>query len=604
MNSPLESRPDSPDKTVARLRDLLPFIAPYKGHIAIALMFLLLAAVMTLSMPVAIRRVVDLGMVTNSSAAISQHFWLLLALGCLLAIFASLRFYMVSWIGERVVADLRSAVFSHVLKLTPSFFEQVRTGEILSRITTDTTLIQNVVGSSVSIALRSAVTLIGGLIMLAATSFKLASILLIVLPVVVVPIFLIGRRIRKLSRISQDKVADTSAVAGEILNAIEVVQAFTLEKIQRKKFHTAVDHAFQTAKKRVRTRAALTGIAMVSVITSMVAVLWVGTIDVVNGNMTGGELSQFLLYAIIVGGSTTMIGEIWGSLQQAAGATERIIELLSTEPLIKAPDKPVQLPSPTRGELRFENVLFHYPSRPENLALADFSLHIEPGESVALVGPSGAGKSTVFQLLLGFHRPQQGRILFDDCDLEHINPEELRNNIAVVPQQTMLFAASILENIRYGNPNAGDAEVIEAARKASADEFISTLPMAYDTILGERGARLSGGQQQRIAIARAILRQPSLLLLDEATSALDSESEVSVQAGLRSLAAQCTTIIIAHRLATVMEADRIVVMENGKIVATGSHQELAEKTGVYARLVELQLSGGQSKDQLSIATQR
>ena len=596
MSTTLETRPSAKNKSLAPLRGLLPYLLPYKAIIALALLFLVLAAAMTLAMPVAFRRVLDFGIMAKDSTVISQYFLMLLLLSVLLAAFASLRFFLVSWIGERVVADLRAALFKHVLGLTPSFFEDSRTGEILSRLTTDTTLIQNVVGSSVSIALRSAVTLAGGLIMLLATSIKLAGILLLLLPVVVLPIFLIGRRIRKLSRLSQDKIADTSGVAGEIINALQIVQAFSLEQLKQQKFEDTVENAFNTAKRRIKTRALLTAIAMLSVMSSIVIVLWVGTVDVLTAQMTGGELAQFLLYAIIVGSSTTMIGEIWGSLQQAAGAAERIAELLATEPTVLAPPNPLPLPAKLNGEVNFQSVSFAYPTRMDTNALDDFSLHIAPRERIALVGPSGAGKSTVFQLLLNFYQPQSGRILIDGIDLKSVDPRIARRHFAVVPQSTMLFADSVLENIRYGDPDASDEQIFAAAQQASAHEFIIKLPEGYETLLGERGARLSGGQQQRIAIARAILRAPSILLLDEATSALDSESEIAVQAGLRLLATQCTTIIIAHRLSTVMEADRIVVMENGRIAAQGTHNELIAKAGIYARLAELQINNLSGSD--------
>jgi len=575
------------------LRALLPYLRPYRGTLIAALAALLTASAAMLSLPIALRYLIDQGLAASSAETINQYFVGFLVAAVALGAFSALRFYLVSWLGERVVADIRDAVYQRVIRMDPAFFEVTRTGEVLSRLTTDTTLVQSIAGVTLSIALRSSLNLAGGLLLLTITSPRLAAIIVLTVPVVIVPLIIIGRRVRKLSRASQDRIADSSGLAGETLNAIQTVQAFTLETLQGKRFHDAVELSFDTAIQRARLRAALTASGIIMVFAAITLVLWLGAHAVVTGQMTGGLLSQFLLYAMIVAFSAAGLSETWGEVQRAAGAMERLQELLEAKPAIAAPANPVALPSPSRGEIRFEQISFSYASRPDSPALQGFNLDIEPGRTVAFVGPSGAGKTTTFQLLLRFYQPNAGRILVDGVDIATTDPRDLRSRIALVPQDTVLFGTSALENIRFGRPEASDEEVREAARAAAADEFIRTLPEGYDTFLGERGTRLSGGQRQRIAIARAILKDPPILMLDEATSALDAESERLVQQALARLMLGRTTLVIAHRLATVLRAHRIVVMDGGRISAMGTHAELLESSPLYARLARLQFQEGE-----------
>jgi len=580
---------DRPKASSARpLRALLPFLRPYRGTLAAALVALLVAAGAMLALPVAARFLIDRGFAASDADTINRYFgWFLLAAG-VFGVFAALRFYLMSWLGERVVADIRDAVYRKVVRLDPSFFEVTRSGEVLSRLTTDTTLVQSIAGAGISIALRSSINLAGALVMLALTSPRLMGWILLLVPAVIVPLIVVGRWVRRLSRDAQDGIADSSGLAGETLNAIQTVQAFTLEALQGERFQRSVESAFAAATRRNRIRALLTALGITLVFGAITLVLWLGAHAVLDGEMSGGELGQFLLYAVFVAGSAAALTEMWGEVQRAAGATERLVELLEAEPAIRPPVAPVELPEPGTGRIEFRDVTFSYPSRPDSRALDGFSLEIAPGETVAFVGPSGAGKSTTFQLLLRFYDPQSGVIRVDGVDLAAARPQDVRRRIGLVPQDTVLFGASARENIRYGRPEATDAEIEAAARAAAADGFLRELPEGYDTFLGERGARLSGGQRQRIAIARAILKDPPILLLDEATSALDAESERVVQEALERLMEGRTTIIIAHRLATVLKADRIVVMDHGRIVDSGRHAELIERNPLYARLAELQ----------------
>ena len=575
-------------KSLKPLRALTPYLAPHWRVLAVALGSLVVAAAAQLALPVALRYLIDEGLAVRDAATINRYFIAFLAAAVIFGAFAALRFYLVSWLGERVVADMRNAVYAKVIRMDPTFFEVTRTGEVLSRLTADTTLVQSISGVGISISLRSALTLIGSLIMLVATSPMLTLMIVVLMPLIVGPLLMLGRRVRTLSRDSQDRVADASALAGETINAVQTVQAFTLEALQTRRFSEAVAHSFGVAVARIRIRGWLTALATTLVFSAITLVLWIGAHQVLAGTLTFGLLSQFLLYAGYMGVSAASLSEMWGEVQRAAGAMERLVELASAEPNIKAPPVPVPLPSPSRGRIQFEHVKFRYPSRPEAAALEDFTLTIEPGETVAFVGPSGAGKSTTFQLLLRFYDPGSGRLLIDGVDIAQAVPEQVRKLIGLVPQDTVLFGASARENIRYGRPEATDAEIEAAARAAEADEFLRELPEGYDTFLGERGMRLSGGQRQRIAIARAILKNPPILLLDEATSSLDASSELLVQQALEKLMRERTTIIIAHRLATVQKADRIVVINHGRIVANGSHTQLLTASPLYARLAELQ----------------
>jgi len=587
-DSVLADRPKS--RSLQPLRALLPFLRPYRGTLLLALGALLVAAAAMLALPVALRYLIDEGMAAGSPETINRYFIAFLAAAGIFGVFAALRFYLVSWLGERVVADLREAVYARVIRMDPGFFEVTRTGEVLSRLTADTTLVQSIAGVNLSITLRSAISIVGSLVMLAVTSLKLTALIVVLIPLLIVPLIVLGRRVRKLSRTSQDRIADTSGLADETLNAIQTVQAFTLEALNSRRFDAAVEDSFRAAVQRTQVRSTLTAIATMLIFGGITFVLWVGAHAVIRGEMTGGQLSQFLLYAVYVAVAAASLSEMWGEVQRAAGAMERLVELQHAEPRIVAPANPVTLPVPGRGEIRFDRVSFRYPSRPDAKALDAFDLVIRAGETIAFVGPSGAGKSTTFQLLLRFYDPESGRILVDGVDIASADPQDVRRRIGLVPQDTVLFAASARENIRYGRPEATDAEVEAAARAAAADDFIRKLPEGYETFLGERGTRLSGGQRQRIAIARAILRDPPILLLDEATSALDAESERLVQEALERLMQQRTTIVIAHRLATVLEADRIIVLDHGRIVAQGTHGELVRCNELYARLAALQFA--------------
>jgi ATP-binding cassette subfamily B protein len=577
-------------RSLQPLRRLLPFLRPYRWRIAGAMLALILSSTASLMIAPAVRRMIDHGFNAAEADIIGKYFLALIGVVAVLAVATATRFYFVTWLGERVIADIRKAVFDHVLGLTPAFFEVTRTGEVLSRLTADTTLIQTVVGSSASVAMRNLVMLTGGLILMFLTSVKLSAMVLGAVVLVMAPLIFLGRWVRTLSRKSQDRIADTSALAGETLNAVQTVQAFTHEDIDRHLHGAAVESSFDMAVVRTRARALMTAVVMFAAFSCIIGVVWIGAQDVIAGVMTAGTLTQFIIYAVIVATGFGALSETLGDLQRAAGGTERLMEILSIEPEVAVPAAPVLLPSPGRGAVEFRDVTFRYPTRPEHAALNGFSLKIGAGEAVALVGPSGAGKSTVFQLLLRFFAAQEGQLSFDGIDVADIDPADLRKHIAMVAQDPVIFSGTILDNIRYGRPDATIEEAREAARAAAAAEFIEALPNGYNTQLGERGVTLSGGQRQRLAIARAMLRNAPLLLLDEATSALDSENERLVQTGLNNLMQGRTTIVIAHRLATIQKLKRIVVMDQGRIVADGSHSELVAGGGLYARLASLQFN--------------
>ena len=580
-------------KSVRPLGALRPFLAPYRGLIALAVLFLVLAAMTTLVLPVALRTLIDQGFVSPDPSErvmqMRQHFLALFAVGAALGVFSASRYFMVTWLGERITSDIKRAVYAHVLRQSPEFFETTQTGEVLSRLTADTTLIQTVVGTSVSMGLRNAIMAAGALTMLIITNPLVMAQVLGGLVLLVLPAIAYGRRVRRLSRASQDRIADSSAIAAEVLNAVPVVQSYTAEAREARRFGDATENAFRTGERRIRARAVLVAFIITAATGALLWGLYQGTQAVLDGRITAGHMGQTVVYVILLLSSVAALSEVYGDILRAAGATERMMELLQARSRIESPARACTLPPAHSGSrVRFQGVHFHYPSRPGQPALEDFTLDVAPGETVALVGPSGAGKSTVFQLLLRYYDPQGGQVELDGVCLREASLQALRERIGIVPQDSTIFSTSAMENIRYGRPEASDEEVIAAARAAHAHEFLQRLPEGYHTFLGERGVRLSGGQRQRISIARAILKNAPLLLLDEATSALDSDSERAVQAALEEAMKGRTTLVIAHRLSTVVNADRIVVMENGRIADAGTHSELLARNGLYARLAAMQ----------------
>ena len=587
-----EAPPSIPPVTALRtLARVGVFVRPYRRQVVYAAIALLVAAASVLAVGQGLKGVVDRGFSAGDGGELDRTLALMLGIVVVMAAATFTRFYFVSWIGERVTADLRRAVFDHLLTLPPAFFEVTRTGDAISRLINDTAMLETVIGSSASMAIRNALLLVGGLTMLAITSTKLTLLVLAGVPVVIVPIVLFGRKVRKLARASQDRVGDVGAYVDEALHEVRTVQAYVHEPVDQRHFAERVEAAFATAVARIRQRALLVAAVITLVFGAVGVILWIGGHDVVAGRISAGQLSAFVFYAVIVAGAVGTISEVVGDLQRAAGATERLFELLAVDPAIRAPERPVALPVPARGTVVFDRVDFHYPSRPDAAALEGFSLEVSAGEKVALVGPSGAGKTTVFQMLLRFYDPQSGSVAIDGVDVKLADPREVRRRLAVVPQDPVIFATSVLENVRYGRPDATEAEVREACEAAYASEFIAQMPQGYESNLGERGVRLSGGQRQRLAIARAILADRPILLLDEATSALDAESERVVQLAIERLMAGRTVLIIAHRLATVRHADRIVVMEGGHLAAVGTHDALLEASPLYARLAKLQFAG-------------
>jgi ATP-binding cassette, subfamily B, bacterial len=580
------------------------FLRPYRAQVAAAAVALLVAAGAVLAIGQGLKGVIDRGFGAGNAAELDRTLALMLIVIVVMAIATYTRFYFVSWIGERVTADLRRAVFDHLLRLPPGWFEVTRTGEVISRLTNDTAMLETVVGSSASMAVRNFLLLVGGLVMLAITSIKLTLLVLAGVPFVVVPIILFGRRVKKLARASQDRIGDVGAYVDEALHEIRTVQAYVHEDTDRRHFKERVEAAFETARQRIRQRASLVATVIVLVFGAIGIILWIGGHDVVAGRISAGQLSAFVFYAVIVAGAVGTISEVIGDLQRAAGATERLFELLAVAPEISPPVDPVAFPAPSRGTVTFDAVSFRYPSRPDTPALDAFTLEVRSGENVALVGPSGAGKTTVFQLLLRFYDPQAGTVRIDGVDVRRADPKALRERLAVVPQEPVIFASSVLENVRYGRPDATEAQVRAACEAAYAAEFIAELPQGYESHLGERGVRLSGGQRQRLAIARAILADRPILLLDEATSALDAQSERVVQLALERLMAHRTVLIIAHRLATVRHADRIVVMDRGRIVASGTHDELVALNPLYARLARLQFGDGRGEIEAKVAADK